>query len=73
MVLSDHSMVFVSHQGTSVLPYILLLIGLCGVLGRIRVKHTCIAYIAKLNNGSMEKNIIHSDQGVHVCGNMEMG
>jgi hypothetical protein len=38
-------------------------------LGRIKVKHICIAYIAKSNNGSMEKNIIHSDQGVHACGN----
>jgi hypothetical protein len=38
-------------------------------LGRIKVKHICIAYIAKSNNGSMEKNIIHSDQGVYACGN----
>jgi hypothetical protein len=29
-------------------------------LDRIRVKHTCIAYIAKSNIRSMEKNIIHS-------------
>jgi len=42
-------------------------------LGRIKVKHTCIAYIAKSNNRSMEENIIHSDQGVHVCGNVEIG
>jgi hypothetical protein len=47
----------------------LLLIGLSGVWGRIKVKHTCIAYIAKSNNGSMENNVIHSDQGVDVCGN----
>ena len=58
------------HQGISGLPYFLLLTSLCGVKGRIRVKHTCIAYIAKSNKGSMEKNIIPLDQDVHVCGNM---
>jgi hypothetical protein len=61
------------HQGISVLPYTLLLIGLFGVLGRIKVKHTCIAYIAKSNNGSMEENIIYSDQDVHVYGCVEIG
>jgi hypothetical protein len=61
------------HQGITVLPYTLLLIGICGVLGRIKVKHTCIAYIAKSNNGSMEENIIHSDQDVHVYGCVEIG
>jgi hypothetical protein len=39
-------------------------------LGRIRIKHTCIAHIAKSNNGSMEKHVIPLDQDVHVCGNM---
>jgi hypothetical protein len=35
-------------------------------LGRIKIKHTYIVYIAKSNNGSMEKNAIHLDQGVLV-------
>ena len=33
--------------------FILLLINLCGSLGRIRVRHTCISFIAKSNNGSI--------------------
>jgi hypothetical protein len=45
----------------------LLLISLCGALGRIRVRHTCIACIAKPNNGSMKKYVILLDQDVHVC------
>jgi hypothetical protein len=36
----------------------LLIIGLCNVLGRIRVRHTYIAYIAKSNSGFMEKHAI---------------
>ena len=31
-------------------------------------RHTCIAYFAKSNNGSMKKNIIQSNQDVQVCG-----
>ena len=54
------------HQGIGGLPYFLLLESLCGVQGRIRVKHTCIAYIAKSNKGSMEKNVIPLDQDVHI-------
>jgi len=70
MALSSHSVVYIyPHQSINALPSFLLLIGLCGALGRIRVKHTCTAYIAKSNNGSMEKNVIHSDQSVHVGGN----
>ena len=73
MALSSCSMVYIyPHQGIDALPSFLRLIGLCGGLGRIRVKHTCIAYIAKSNNGSMEKNVILLDQGVHVCGSRIM-
>jgi hypothetical protein len=46
------------------------LISLCGAQGKIRVRHTCIAYIAKSDNGSMEKCVISLDQDVHVCGNV---
>jgi len=51
----------------------LLLIGLCGALGREKVRHTCNAYIAMSNNGSMEKIIIPLDQDVHVCGGKDDG
>ena len=38
-------------------------------MGRDEVwKHTCIAYFAKSNNGSKEKDVIQSNQDVHVCG-----
>ena len=37
-------------------------------MGKIKVRHACIAFIAKSNNGSMEKNVIQSNQDVHVCG-----
>ena len=68
VVLSNRSMVYVSsprHWCFALLPTSNKLMW---SLGRIRVKHTCIAHIAKSNNGSMEKKFIHSDQGVHVCG-----
>jgi hypothetical protein len=32
-----------------------------------RDKHTCIAYFAKSNNRSKEKDVIQSNQDVHVC------
>ena len=48
--------------------FFLLLKSLCGAqVGKIS-RHTCIAYFAKSNNGSMEKNIIQSNQDVQVCG-----
>jgi len=50
--------------------YILLLISLCGALGWIRVRHTCIACAAKSNNRSKEKYVIHLDQDMHVCENV---
>jgi hypothetical protein len=31
-------------------------------------RHTCIAYVAKSETGPKEKQIIHSDQDVQVCG-----
>jgi hypothetical protein len=31
-------------------------------------RHTCIAYVAKLKTGPKEKQIIHSNQDVQVCG-----
>ena len=40
-------------------------------IGRDKTReHTCIAYIVKSNNGSKEKNVIQSNQDVHVCGYM---
>ena len=32
------------------------------------IEHTCNAYIVKSSNGSKEKNVIQSNQDVHVCG-----
>ena len=47
--------------------FFLLLKRLCGAqVGKVW-RHTCIAYFAKSNNGSME-NIIQSNQDVQVCG-----
>ena len=51
MVLSIRSMVF-SPSPRLCLSF-LLLIGICGAQGRERVRHTCIVYIAKSNNGSI--------------------
>ena len=48
--------------------FFLHLKSLCGAqVGKVW-RHTCIAYFAKSNNGSMEKNIIQSNQDVQVCG-----
>ena len=47
--------------------FFLHLKSLCGAqVGKVW-RHTCIAYFAKSNNGSME-NIIQSNQDVQVCG-----
>ena len=47
--------------------FFLLLKRLCGAqVGKVW-RHTCIAYFAKSNNGSME-NIIQSNQDVQMCG-----
>jgi hypothetical protein len=35
----------------------------------MNMKKNILLYIAKSNNGSLKKNIIHSDQGVHMCEN----
>ena len=67
--LKSLNSVYILTKALMLCFYILLLISLCGAPGWIRVRHTCIACIAKSNNRSMEKIIIHSDQGVHVCGN----
>jgi hypothetical protein len=58
MVLSNHSRVFVSSPRHWCFAFLPTSNRLMWSLGRIRVKHTCIAYIAKSNNGSMEKNNI---------------
>ena len=48
--------------------FYLLIKSLCGAqVGKVS-RHTCIAYFAKSNNGSMKKNIIQSNQDVQVCG-----
>ena len=48
--------------------FFLHLISLCGAqVGKVS-RHTCIAYFAKSNNGSREKNIIRPNQDVRVCG-----
>ena len=48
--------------------FFLHLKSLCGAqVGKVW-RHTCIAYFAKSNNGSMEKNIIQSNQDVQMCG-----
>jgi hypothetical protein len=63
MVLLNHSMVYISsprHWCFAFFPTSNKL------QGKIRVKHTCITYIAKSDNGSMEKNIIHSKMCVEV-------
>jgi len=61
MVLSSHSMVYISSPRHWCFAFLPTSNKLMWSLGRIRVKHT------KSNNGPMEKNIILSDQGVHVC------
>ena len=73
MVLSNHSSVCFLTKAFWVLPFLffLLLKSLCGAqVGKVW-RHTCIAYFAKSNNGSMEKNIIQSNQDVQVCGYIE--
>ena len=38
-------------------------------IGRDKTReHTCNAYIVKSSNGSKEKNVIQSNQDVHMCG-----
>ena len=40
-------------------------------IGRDKTReHTCNAYIVRSNNRSKEKNVIQSNQDVHVCGYM---
>ena len=34
----------------------------------MKIKHTCIAYVVKSKTGPKEKQIIHSNQDVQVCG-----
>ena len=47
--------------------FYLLIKSLCGAqVGKVS-RHTCIAYFAKSNNGSREKNMIRSNQDVRVC------
>ena len=73
MVLSNHSSVCFLTKAFWVLPFLffLLLKSLCGAqVGKVS-RHTCIAYFAKSINGSMEKNIIQSNQDVQVCGYIE--
>jgi hypothetical protein len=66
MVLSSHSMVFISlPKAIEFAFFFILLKSLCGALDRD--KHTCIAYFAKSNNRSKEKDVIQSNQDVHVC------
>jgi len=73
MVLSNHSSVCFLTKAFWVLPFLffLLLKSLCGAQVWKLSRHTCIAYFAKSNNGSMEKNIIQSNQDVQVCGYIE--
>ena len=70
MVPSSHSIVFVSLPRHSCFALHPTSNRLMWSLGRIRVKHTCIAYIAKSNNGSMEKI---SYTQIKVCMYVEMG
>jgi len=70
MVLSNHSMVFVSSPRHWCFALHPTSNRLMLSLGRIRVKRTCNAYIDKSNKGSMEKNVIPLDQDVHVCQNV---
>jgi len=58
------------HQGilSFVPPFLPTSKSLCGAqVGKVS-RHTCIAYFAKSNNGSREKNIIRPNQDVRVCG-----
>ena len=70
MVLSNHSSVCFLTKAFWVLPFLffLLLKSLCGAQVGKPWRHTFIAYFAKSNNGSREKNIIRSNQDVWVCG-----
>ena len=49
---------------------LLLVMAICGAQGRVwRIRHTCIAHIAKSKTRSKEeKQVIQSDQDVHVYG-----
>ena len=71
MVLSNHSSVCFLTKAFWVLPFLFFLLlkkSLCGAQVGELWRHSCIAYFAKSNNGSMEKNIIQSNQDVQVCG-----
>jgi len=70
MVLSSHSMVFVSSPRQWCFVFLPTSNMLMWSFGRIRVKHTCIAYIAKSNNGSWRKI---SYTQIKVCMCVEMG
>ena len=68
MILSDRSKCMVPHQGINVaFLHILLLIGLCGAVGREEMWNTCLSYFAKSKTGSLEETNIHPDQDVHMC------
>ena len=58
---------FHPHQGFDNLPVFPTSNRICGILGRERVRQTCIVYIAKSNNVPLEKYVILLDQDVHVC------
>ena len=59
------------HQGVDALPLLPTSKKAClEIWVGMKVSHTCIAYIAKPNNGSMKKYVILLDQDVHVCGYM---
>ena len=71
MVLSNHSSVCFVTKAFWVLPFLFFLLlkkSLCGAQVGELWRHSCIAYFSKSNNGSMEKNIIQSNQDVQVCG-----
>ena len=38
------------------------------LIGGVKARHTCNAYIVKSNNGSKERWVIQSNKDVYVCG-----